>query len=179
MSRFPCIESPQGGMIAFQDSSPDRLEMETLHPPGGKPPPPHYHPSQEEQFEVLEGEVRTWIAGEQRTYVAGEHFTIPRGVTHTMCSGEVPARLKWIVRPALETKEFFEAMWGASRNGRAGLLQLAVILMRFRKVVRLSTPPYFAQLLLFGSLALVGRAVGLRPWRPEWAAAPPTPEKGI
>jgi quercetin dioxygenase-like cupin family protein len=41
--------------VTIRSSSPELLEVEGEWGREGKPPPPHYHPSQDEHFEVLEG----------------------------------------------------------------------------------------------------------------------------
>ena len=92
---------------------PDLLEMEAAYEGTGPLPPAHHHPSQEERFTVLEGRVRTIIAGESRIYEAGESFDVPAGTTHQM-GGEGPARIRWEVRPALRTAEFFERAYSGN-----------------------------------------------------------------
>jgi quercetin dioxygenase-like cupin family protein len=87
--------------------SEDVLEMEGSYSGEGGLPPEHFHPRQDEYFEVLEGAVRAVVGGEERRYVAGEAFDIPAGTPHKM-AGDGPARLHWEVRPALRTAEFFE-----------------------------------------------------------------------
>ena len=83
------------------------LEMEGTYSGEGGLPPNHYHPRQDEHFEVLEGAVRAVLDGEERRYVAGDAFDIPAGTPHQM-AGAGPARVHWEVRPALRTAEFFE-----------------------------------------------------------------------
>ena len=51
------------------------LEVEALYPPHSQAPTEHYHPSQEERFEILEGEIRASIDGHVTTYKAGDVFT--------------------------------------------------------------------------------------------------------
>ena len=92
---------------------PDLLEMEAAYEGTGSLPPAHHHPSQEERFTVLEGRVMTIIAGESRIYEAGESFDVPAGTTHQM-GGEGPARIRWEVRPALRTAEFFERAYSGN-----------------------------------------------------------------
>ena len=62
---------------------------------------------------MLEGRVRTIIAGESRIYETGESFGVPAGTTHQM-GGEGPARIRWEVRPALRTAEFFERAYSGN-----------------------------------------------------------------
>src|SRR3954453_6421867 len=69
----------------------------------------HYHPSQDEHFEVLEGTIHAVIGGDERRYGQGEDFDIPAGTPHQMAA-DGPTRVRWQVRPALRTAEFFERM---------------------------------------------------------------------
>jgi mannose-6-phosphate isomerase-like protein (cupin superfamily) len=85
----------------------DLLEMEASYSGEGGLPPAHFHPRQDEHFEVLEGFVRAVVDGDERRYAAGESFDIPARTTHQM-TGDGPARLHWEVRPALRTADFFE-----------------------------------------------------------------------
>jgi quercetin dioxygenase-like cupin family protein len=87
------------------------LEMEGFFGGRGDLPPDHFHPRQDEHFEVLEGRLRTIIAGQERIYSVGEEFDVPAGTPHQM-AGDGPARVRWEVRPALRTAEFFERLNG-------------------------------------------------------------------
>src|SRR4051812_5026717 len=53
--------------LTIRRSEPEVLEVEALYAPGGSPPPKHFHPEQDEHFEVLSGELRVHIDGEERT----------------------------------------------------------------------------------------------------------------
>ena len=83
------------------------LEMEASYSGEGGLPPRHFHPRQDEHFEVLDGAVTTVINDEERRYAAGEAFEVPAGTVHQR-AGDGPARVHWEVRPALRTAEFFE-----------------------------------------------------------------------
>ena len=85
--------------------------MEASYGGAGGLPPEHLHPRQVERFEVLEGTMRTIIDGTERRYEPGEMFEVPAGTPHQM-AGEGPARMRWEVRPALRTAEFFERLYG-------------------------------------------------------------------
>jgi mannose-6-phosphate isomerase-like protein (cupin superfamily) len=89
----------------------DVLVMEGSYSGEGGLPPQHFHPRQDEHFEVLEGSVRALVDGVERRYSAGDSFDIPAGTTHSM-AGDGRARLHWEVRPALRTAEFFECAYG-------------------------------------------------------------------
>ncbi len=87
------------------------LEMEASYGGSGKFPPEHLHPNQHEHFEVLEGSVRAIVGGEERKFAPGEEFDVPPGTPHQMAADE-PSRVRWEVRPALRTAEFFERLFG-------------------------------------------------------------------
>ena len=86
------------------DSGGERLVMEVLYLPSHVRPTPHYHPRQEEHFEVLEGEIAVKRGDEEDTFGAGEQFEVPAGTVHTMSMGSSPeTRLRWEIRPALNS----------------------------------------------------------------------------
>jgi quercetin dioxygenase-like cupin family protein len=105
------LHGNDGYVLRLVSIEPDLLEMEATYGGTGQYPPKHLHPSQDERFEVLEGTVRTIVAGEERSYGPGEAFDVPAGTIHQM-TADPPARLKWQVRPALNTAEFFETLYG-------------------------------------------------------------------
>jgi quercetin dioxygenase-like cupin family protein len=86
--------------------TPELLVMEASYAAGESPPPPHYHPSQDERFEVLEGAIALKVGHERRVVPDGESFDVPRGVAHTLAPADGPARVRWEVRPALRTEQF-------------------------------------------------------------------------
>ena len=111
------------------------LEMEASYPGSGWLPPEHLHPRQHERFEVLEGSVRTIIAGEERRYEAGESFDVPAGTPHQM-GAEAPARVRWQVRPALRTAEFFERLHGDGPGSARAAGNPADFLAEFAEEIR-------------------------------------------
>jgi quercetin dioxygenase-like cupin family protein len=110
------------------------LEMEATYAGEGPMPPEHLHPSQTEHFEVLEGAVRTVVGGAARRYEAGEVFQVPAGTPHQM-TGDGPARVRWEVRPALRTAEFFERLYAAIDAGGA---DVPAVLEEFGEEFRLT-----------------------------------------
>jgi mannose-6-phosphate isomerase-like protein (cupin superfamily) len=101
------LEGRDGFRLKLLRISEDVLEMEAAYTGRGGLPPEHYHPRQDEHFEVIEGAVKAVVNGEELRYVAGESFDIPAGTPHQM-AGDGPARVRWEVRPALRAAEFFE-----------------------------------------------------------------------
>ena len=143
------------------------LEVESVYSmPTPFPPTAHYHPYQEERFEVLSGEVRARIDGAERRYGAGETFTIPPGTPHTMWAEQGGARFNWQTRPALNTEAFFEKAWGLAKAGKVNergvpnLLQAAVIGRDHADEYRLAVPPWPIQRALLAALAPIGRLLG-------------------
>lgn len=125
----------EGEHVTIRTLTPDLLVMEAAWGPGHGKPPRHYHPSQDERFEVLEGEL-TVETGKGRPVVlrAGDGVDIPRGTIHRMWNdGETKARAAWRVMPSQRTAEMFEALDGGINPARA-----AKILWEFRREFRLS-----------------------------------------
>jgi quercetin dioxygenase-like cupin family protein len=97
--------------LRFVRIDPEELEMEATYSGEAGMPPEHLHPKQAERFEILEGTMRAIVDGEERTYRAGETFEVPAGTPHQMAA-QGPSRMRWEVRPALRTAEFFERLYG-------------------------------------------------------------------
>src|SRR6476469_9125903 len=94
--------------LEIRSSTPEELEVLASYRPLGSPPPAHLHPSQDESFEVLDGEMRALVDGEELRLAAGAEIYIRRGQGHQMWNpGEVEARVRWKTRPALRTEEWF------------------------------------------------------------------------
>jgi quercetin dioxygenase-like cupin family protein len=104
------LHGQDGYTLRLISIEPELLVMEASYGGTGQFPPKHYHPSQDEHFEVLDGTVRTIVDGEERRYETGASFDIPAGTVHQMAA-DPPARIRWEVRPALNTAEFFETIY--------------------------------------------------------------------
>ena len=143
------------------------LEIEVSYKPNSSPPPSHYHPNQEERFEVLAGTFQTKINEVEQTYYVGDKFAVPPGVKHKMhnISDEV-GRLNWQTRPALATETFFETLWGLARDGKTNpkgvpnLFQVALIGRAYAREFRLASPPYFILYALFAILTPIAKVMG-------------------
>ena len=105
--------------ITVVRSEPELLEVETEYAANGIAPPKHFHPEQDERFEVLGGTLRVNVDGDERDLAAGDTIEIPRGAVHQMWNpGEVPARVRWQTIPAGRTEEFFTSMDEINREDR-------------------------------------------------------------
>jgi quercetin dioxygenase-like cupin family protein len=112
------------------------LEVEARYEPTTRRPPAHYHPEQDEHFEVLEGVLHVVTPDGERRYAAGESFDVPRGTVHSMGNGgDAPARVRWQVRPALRTAGFFRAL-DRARTPAGQALALARHRREFRLKLR-------------------------------------------
>lgn len=145
------------------------LEMEAYYKPGSQYPPEHYHPLQDEHFEVTEGTLHVRLNGVQMTYVAGQSFDIPRGTSHSFRNGgDDEASVIWQVRPALKTQQFYETLWGLAADGKTNqvgmpnLLQIAVMMQDYADEFVPSSPPRVVQQLAFAVLGGIGRLCGYR-----------------
>lgn len=164
---------PDGERLVIEkggrDTNGELLEMKATYNPNSDLPPLHYHPFQEEQFEVLRGRFRV-IAGEREAvYEPGDRFTIPANTPHGMQNiADEEGQVLWQVRPARKTEDLLTTLWGLGADGKTGadgvpnLLQLAVLFQAYSDEIRLAKPPFFVQRLLFGLLAPIGRLSGYR-----------------
>jgi uncharacterized cupin superfamily protein len=103
-------------------SDAELLEVEATYASGSAAPPNHLHPGQDEAFEILEGSMQVRLdGGPERTLQAGERLDVPRGTPHTMWnSADVPARTRWITRPAGRTEAWFRTLDSFQRRTEAG-----------------------------------------------------------
>lgn len=130
--------------LEIRAASVEALEVEAAYRPLGSPPPAHFHPSQDEHFEVLEGTMRARVEGEERELPAGAVLDVARGQVHQMWNpGEAPARVRWVTTPALRTEEWFRTLdslfaeGGAIPQGRE--VDFGALLEEYADVFRLAT----------------------------------------
>lgn len=103
-----------GQTIRFLEESEELLVMDSTYLPGAAPAPAHLHPSQEEIFTVLAGGVRASVGGEERILREGDVLVIAAGTPHEFGGlAEEGGTIRWEVRPALRTREFFTALFAA------------------------------------------------------------------
>jgi hypothetical protein len=116
------LDGPGGIRLRLISISGELLAMEAEYSGEGAMPPEHLHPRQAEHFEVLEGAMETIVGGTERRYDAGEAFDVPAGTPHQMAA-DGPARVRWEVRPALRTAEFFEQLYSGDVTDGAAFLR--------------------------------------------------------
>lgn len=152
-----------------RETNGELLEVEAVYPPNSSPPAEHYHPTQEEHFEILAGKIKVHLGETLYSCGIGGSFTIPPGTPHRMWNdGDEDVRFIWQTRPALKTERLFETFWGLARDGKTdrrglpGVLQIAVIIREYEDEYRLVRPPPAFQKVVFGPLAFLGRRLGYR-----------------
>jgi quercetin dioxygenase-like cupin family protein len=133
--------------------------------PGGAVPIPHVHPIQTERFEVLEGRMRFRVGLRKLMAGPGDVVEVAPGVAHSFANaGDVEARLRVEVRPALAMEEMFAeviAMAQAGRMTRRGLPRNPLDLARLARTYdREAHAPFLSvgvQRLLLAPLLLAAR----------------------
>ena len=145
----------------------DVLHAEVFADPGGDVPS-HYHPAQEERFEVLAGRVRFDIDGRRIEGGPGMRAIAPAGAKHAFRNvGEDEAHLRVEVEPALQLQGFLEeaaALARARRYTRHGLpkrpgaiVELADLMVRYSGTTVMAFPPPVIQRALLAPLARLHR----------------------
>jgi mannose-6-phosphate isomerase-like protein (cupin superfamily) len=153
--------------VTVTSSTPDALVVEATYGPGGKPPPRHYHPAQDEHFEVLEGRMTFRLGSVERELEAGEEIDIPQGVSHQVWNpNDEPARVTWETRPALRTERWFRGVDAIVREAGGKTpspLAFATLLSEYGDCFRLAVGPYVLVAPVIKALGAVGRLRGHRP----------------
>ena len=151
------------------DTNGELVEMEATYRPGSVEPLEHFHPRQEEHFEVVSGSLRARVGTEDRSLAAGDELDIPRGTMHAMWNeGDDEARVIWQTRPALRTEDFFVAVGRLAQEGKltakgaANPLLGAALLHEFRGEFRTTSPPPAVQAVVVPALAMLARLLGQR-----------------
>jgi quercetin dioxygenase-like cupin family protein len=166
------IENPvTGERMIFRKTSADTggeaVVIECIVRPKGVVAATHVHPSQDERFEVLAGEVGFRIDKQEIVASAGERILIPAGTAHKFWNaGDDEAHFVCEVRPALQFESLIETMFalaGDGKTNRKGMpnpLRLAVIARAHFDTVQLPFPPVWMQRLGLTLAAPVGRLLG-------------------
>ena len=143
--------------------------------PGGSIPM-HFHPRQEERFEIESGEAHFTREGEEIVAGPGETVVIPAGARHSERNpGREEVRGVVELRPALGAKEMHEMFAGLHADGMAtsggaprNPLRLGATFWHFRNDIRVESPPPWLQNVFLPPLWALGRAVGIEPYCERW-----------
>lgn len=139
-----------------EDTGGELLEMETVYSSFSDEPPIHYHPAQEEFFQVLSGELTVRIDADVKIYRTGAVIHIAPGLRHSMWnSGHLEARVNWKVYPAMDTANFLislTALANMDRTNKKGIPSLPVmvfLLNKYKTSFRLQKPAMWLIRLLY------------------------------
>jgi quercetin dioxygenase-like cupin family protein len=164
------IENPRTGQrMTFVTDEPELLEIETVNPPTGIREPEHVHPKQESGARVTSGSLVFEVSGAERRIRAGESIEIPANTPHRFWndSSEEAHAVQWF-RPALNTRSFFERLFGLAQagdldeRGMPHILQIAVMIPEFSDAIRPTRPPWPVQRATAALLAPIARRRGYR-----------------
>jgi quercetin dioxygenase-like cupin family protein len=151
--------------LEIRSSTAEALVVEATYG-SGEPPPKHFHPAQDEHFEVLAGSIQVKVDGRERTLTEGEQIDVPRGAVHQIWNPTpLSARVLWRTSPGGRTKQWFRAIDRLHREGKVGRdgmpgpLAFGVMLTAYRDVFRLAGPDALLRPAL-AALAVLGRARG-------------------
>lgn len=110
------------------------LVLDSTWTPGGTPPPAHWHPSQREEFEIIEGELTVQRDDAAPTVLSpGQRLLVePRQVHRMWNAGDHSVRASWRIEPVLRTLEMFRQMQAGT-----GGLRGPQLLWTFRHEMRI------------------------------------------
>src|SRR5918999_919630 len=155
------------------DDGTETLEIDIWVDPGGGVTP-HVHPSMEERFQVVSGEVSLLSGRRWLTARPGDaEVVVPAGTRHAF-RNRTRETVHFVTRatPPENLQEFLEDVAGLSRAGMTmlpglprnlrGLLAAAVVARHYRPMAVLLVPPPFVQRLLLDPLARLAERRGYR-----------------
>jgi mannose-6-phosphate isomerase-like protein (cupin superfamily) len=151
----------------------ERFRMEIRVPGGreGMVGPEHFHPIQEERFEVRSGTARFRLDGREFDAGAGEEVVVPpRGVHIFGNAGPGELVMVSTYTPGLRSTEvFFETFFGLAQEGKVGrggrpdLLTTVRTMHNCRDYFVVVKPPPAVQRVAFPPLAALARIAGRGP----------------
>lgn len=160
------LELTPGEAVTIVSSTPEGLEVEATYEQSRRPPPMHYHPAQDESFEVLEGLLNVRYGRQKGELAAGEKLNIPAGLAHQMWNpSATPTRVRWTTSPRGRTEQWFRAIDALVKDSapkEPSPLGFAVLLSEFGDTFRLAVAPYPMTLPVLKALGAVGRLRGHR-----------------
>jgi quercetin dioxygenase-like cupin family protein len=119
------------------DTGGERVEMEISLPAGAPSPPRHFHPRQEEEWEVLEGTLAVYVEDRWRSLGPGESVSIPAGQVHTLRNRSGKAvRVRDVHIPALDFQDYIEELHRLAQDGKMTSLRSPSTLIHLSMLLR-------------------------------------------
>ncbi|RRB06607.1 cupin domain-containing protein [Larkinella rosea] len=170
------IRNPKTGqVIQFVKTKADTrgryLELISTYEAHSKEPVPHYHPNQDEYFEVLQGELTIRLNGRLKILQPGDKLHIERNRVHSMWNAsDDKTVVSWKTVPAMDTEYLLELNTGLANDDKTNaegipdLLQVALMMNHYDHVFRVAKPPFVVQKLVFGMLTPLAWLLGYKPY---------------
>lgn len=117
----------------------------------------HYHPEQEETYEVLNGTLEVFRDGRWRAVPSGESLTVPQGTVHGFRNAsEAPIRFLNVHRPALAFQAHLETLDHLVRAGKVrgtkdprSLIYMSMSAVEHRPDVAVKLPQWVVRAMAF------------------------------
>ena len=127
--------------------------------------PPHRHPTAEESYEVIAGELEVQVDGDWSTVNTGQKVVVPPDTEHAF-ENVGPAEVINVHRPALQFEEFFRGFHRLKTergvpmppDGLGSSILLAMLIVEHEDEQRVVSPPHW----VFEVLATFGNLLGYR-----------------
>jgi mannose-6-phosphate isomerase-like protein (cupin superfamily) len=132
---------PGGASFVIRTSAADtggeRVELEMTLPRGASGPPPHFHPRQEEQWNVLAGTLAVQVDGKWRDLREGDSATVPAGQVHTLRNRtNETVRVLDVHIPALDFEDYMLDLHRLTQEGKITSLRSPRSLVYLASVLR-------------------------------------------
>ena len=145
------------------------LEIESFNPRSDMREPIHIHPRQESSAKVISGRLHFLVNGKEQIVGPGEKIVIPAGVPHCFWNeDDVEAHSIQQFTPALHIGEFFESFFALAKDnklsdrGMPPFLQLPLMGLKHWDEIRVTSPHWLIQLLIYWIFAPVSFLIGYR-----------------
>lgn len=140
------------------------VEMDVTAQPGSRTAI-HFHPEQEETYQVLEGTLEVLRDGQWRSIPSGESLAVPAGAVHGFRNAtDAPVRFMNVHRPALEFQDHLETLDRLAKAGKIkgvkdprSLIYMSMSSVEHQPDVAVKPPQWLVR-----GLAFIGRRLRFR-----------------
>ncbi|MHB8612732.1 MAG: cupin domain-containing protein [Candidatus Dormibacteraceae bacterium] len=164
------VNPASGQTVTFLSEKPEILRTRFDVQRGHASDPRHIHPRQTETITVVEGRIRASFPDRSEPVLEpGQVWEIAPGTPHTWAAIDPNVELLIDFRPALRMRPLLTRLFGLAAEGKTNSrgipspLQVVVIAREYQVELRLASPPWIVQRVLFSALAPLARISGYRP----------------